>query len=500
MKQILKICCLCALLSIAQTVSAQRNCRPQLAEKGIPEHSSAFRRIARSRLNIQSHTVDDINDKDSTLIGDRRQLVVMAAFADRSFLGSEAETMELWNKVFNAQHFQEAPFSGSVHDYFYDQSYGQLRLSFDLHYVALSDDVSKYRSTQDDDENSKYFVQDIVDSLKSRGIDWSSYDWDGDGFIDQLLIVYAGKGMNAGGGSNSIWPHQSWLSWHSDCQPIQVSSDSTNYLVDSYCCVQELSYYNTYGAFGTICHEYSHCFGLPDFYNGSQSFVLDWDLMDYGSYGNGGFTPAGYSSFERAFMGWMNLKELSCDTVVADMPALADEPLAYLVRNDGHPNEFYLIENRQQTKWDSSLPGSGILIFHVDYDKNLFQKGMPNKNKKQTYSIFAANGLSSPVTFSTTQGWAYPSAYGNTELTNTSRPASTLNNQNTDNTYFMSKPITNMSVSGGLASFDFMHVAAGISTTTQQNSPTAIRYNLSGQRVDKNYKGIVVCGDKKLLQ
>jgi hypothetical protein len=98
--------------------------------------------------------------------GQHRQLVVLAAFADQTFL--EQQPLTLWDRIFNEVNFSEDAFVGSVHDYFLAQSYGALDLTFDLHYVTLADQRTKYRSTSTDDENSRFLVCDIVDSLSTR--------------------------------------------------------------------------------------------------------------------------------------------------------------------------------------------------------------------------------------------------------------------------------------------------------------------------------------------
>jgi M6 family metalloprotease-like protein len=200
-------------------------------------------------------------------------LTVLVAFNNRSFAGGEAATLELWNNIFNTEHFTDGPFQGSVRDYFAAQSYGAFNVVFDLVYVQVSGDAKKYASTDEDDENSQYLVQDIMDTLKTRDIDWGKYDWNGDDYINQLLIVYAGKGMHDAGGTDKIWPHQWWLSEHLKdlqqgvhCEPIPVSAGENNYLVDCYCVMNELGKDGDYGSFGVICHEYTHCFGFPDFY------------------------------------------------------------------------------------------------------------------------------------------------------------------------------------------------------------------------------------------
>ena len=396
--------------------------------------------------------------------GNRHQLTVLVAFNDRAFIGDEAATIQQWNKILNAENLTEAPFKGSVHDYFLAQSYGDFNVTFDLHYVVVSGNAEKYASNDVDDENSQYLVQDIMENLKTRNIDWSRYDWNGDGFINQLLIIYAGHGMNDYSGSNLIWPHQWWMSEHlKDCQqgvycdPIPVTYGDMPYKVDCYYALAELNKENNYGSFGTICHEYSHCFGFPDFYYGrGTKVVAGWDLMDSGNYNGNGYRPCGYSAHERMLMGWLTPVELTSEATVTAMPALCDEPQAYIIRNDGYPDEYYILENRQQRGWDESLPGSGLMAFHVDYDSDIWHSTLvaPNSSSKKRYHIFPANNNTS-TSSSNTAKWSYP-YQGNDSLTNYSLPVAVLNNKNADGEKLMSKPITKMAVTDGLASFEFM--------------------------------------------
>ena len=480
-----------------------RNCRPQLTEKGIPAHAAA--RHAPAILSQQPKGLRRA-ESQNPLIGKRRQLVVMTSFPDKPFEGDETSTLKLWDKILNAEHLNEEPFHGSLHDYFYDQSYGQFDVTFDLYYYELPDSMVKYRSTDTDDENSKYLVADVVNHLKTLNLDWAPYDWDDNGYVDQLLIIYVGKGQNDGGGSKSIWPHQWWMSMHGNSQAITVTSGGKQYLIDCYCCVQEKSGSNDYGSFGTLCHEYSHCFGLPDFYEGNTTYVDDWDLMDHGNYCGGGFQPCGYSAFERTFMGWLTPVELTSDTTVTDIPALNEKPQAYLIRNDGEPQEYYLVENRQQTGWDTQIPGNGIIIAHVDYDEEIFRVGLPNTSKRQRYTLFAANNHPEPTNSKWEGGWAYPwidnsnenAPERNDELTNTSEPASTLNNPNTDGSYLMSKPLTKMDVADGLASFHFQaHETSAINQlkADDQFGDTSAQgktlyYDLSGRQLGTNPAGL----------
>ena len=399
--------------------------------------------------------------------GKRHQLTVMAEFNDRAFKDDEVATLAQWNKIFNAENLTEAPFKGSVHDYFYAQSYGDFDLTFDLVYVKVKGDAEKYASTQADDENSRFLVQDIMEVLKTRYIDWSLYDLNGDGFVNQLLIVYAGQGMNDYNKEEYkdkalIWPHQWWMSDHFQdghqepyCDPVPVIYGGKEYKVDCYCALAELTKNNDYGSFGTICHEYTHCFGFPDFYNGSKTFVGYWELMDSGNYNGNGYCPAGYSAHERWLMGWLTPTELATTTTVTNMPALSDEPQAYLIRNDGFQDEYYIVENRQQTGWDTSIPGNGVIVFHIEFDPALWVsvKDYVNKTSRQCYVIFPANNQSSTIS-SNSKNWAYP-YLSNDSLTNTSKPAAILNKPNIDGTKLMNKAVRDMAVSGGRASFRF---------------------------------------------
>ena len=416
--------------------------------------------------------------------GERHQLTVLVAFNNRSFKGDEAATMEQWNKIFNAENLSEAPFKGSVHDYFLAQSYGDFNLVFDLLYVQVSGDAKKYASTNEDDENSQYLVEDIMDVLKTRDIDWGLYDWNGDGYVNHLLIVYAGHGMADSYGSDQIWPHQWWMSEHQKdrqpnvyCEPIPVSAGEKEYLVDCYCALNELTANDDYGSFGTICHEYTHCFGFPDFYYGRSSYVAGWDLMDSGNYGGGGFQPTGYSACERWLMGWLTPIELKEATTIDDMPALADEGRAYLIRNDGYENEYYMVENRQQKNWDTCIPGNGIIIFHIDYDPSVWAGVIECTNHPdiQRYTIIPANNAHPPYNRHSSyfSGMAYP--YGeNNELTNTSEPAATLIHANSDGTLLMNKPLTQMTVTNGLASFHFMDDLTDVTSQTLTTAPQPI--------------------------
>jgi hypothetical protein len=212
-------------------------------------------------------------------------------------------------------------------------------------------------------------------------------------------VVFAGKGAADGGPANAIWPHAYDLysaEYYGDgTGPVTVG---TNLWVNSYACGSELE--GTYGAIngiGTMCHEYSHCLGYPDFYDvdysGGQGMGA-WDLMDAGSYNGDGYMPAGYTSYERWFAGWEEPIELKDEDVeIRGMKSLQNGGEFYIIYNDKNANEFYLLENRQKEGWDASGPGAGLLIIHCDYDASVWEANGPNDDPNhQRFTAVPADG------------------------------------------------------------------------------------------------------------
>ena len=429
---------LLTISAAAQDVIIQRGCR-----RGVMPPPTKMRRAQGAPKQVGGNYY----------VGNRHQLTVLVSFSDQQFM--QEDPVPVWNRILNESNYTEAPFYGSVYDYFYAQSKGDFNLTFDLQRVALNESRVKYRSTpgqNGDDENSQYLVEDIMEVLKTRDINWSLYDWNGDGYINQLLIIYAGKSMHSDGDDNTIWAHQWWMSEHLKdrqegvyCDPIPVTYGDKQYLVDCYCATMEESK-GDYRSFATLCHEYTHCFGFPDFYGNSSETPRDWDLMDY-SYNNNGFCPGNYSGHERMMMGWLTPTPLSTTQTVSSMPAND----VYIIRNDAHPDEYYMVENRQKTGWDSYLPSSGLVVFHVDYNEYKWLYEWVNTSSKLCYHVIPANNQSS---YYYETGWAYP-YLANDSLTNNSKPVATLNNENTDGTYLMSKSLRDISVTNGLVSFRF---------------------------------------------
>ena len=416
---------------------------------------SNARRVARTRSASQSRTA---------ITGKKKGLVILVNFPDLTMKTSSPKAF--FTRQFNEEGFSDNNHIGSVRDYFYDQSYGKLDIDFDVVGPVTVSKSYSYYGKNNNDGTDKYPCTMVAEACKlvNSQVNFADYDWDGDGEVDQVYLVYAGYGENAGAPANTIWPHE----WTLDAG-MYYYKDGNGALtldgvkVDTYAVSCELADKSgsTPNGIGTACHEFSHCLGLPDFYDTSGNYeawgMAAWDLMDSGSYSGPGYNgevPSGYTSYERWCAGWLEPTVLTPGMEVKAQKPLADSPEAYIIYNDNNNNEYYLLENRQASRWfsyveDYKAPG-GLLIIHVDYDKTAWDENTPNGDAThERMTPFLANnqkGLHSSsgyrVTQSQYQGHLYPyNANDLDSLTNTSKPAAKLYNANTDGTYYMNKGV-----------------------------------------------------------
>lgn len=396
--------------------------------------------------------------------GKKKGLVILMDYSDVKF--ASGHDRNVYNDMLNTKNYSENGFQGSVSDYFRDQSNGVFELDFDV----VGPYTAKYKMSyygQNDTNGEDMHPTDLIREAvlaADADVDYTQYDWDGNGYVDQVYVVYAGKGEADSGEENTIWPHEYGLSASDEGKETLDGK-----IIDTYACGPELdgmSSNNKLSGIGTFCHEFSHCLGFPDLYDTDYSGwygMGDYDLMCGGCYNGDSNVPAGYTSWEKWVAGWLTPTELTLgdDLVTIDpLQPLSKNGGAYIIYNPGNKDEYYILENRQKNGWDASLPGKGLLIMHVDYDEELFANnivntelsasdaryyGLSKGNDHQRMTIFHADNDDDSKYYSsyyggytkyTTSTDLYP--YGsNDSLTNNSKPACTLYNNNSDGTKLM---------------------------------------------------------------
>ena len=340
-------------------------------------------------------------------------------------------------------------------------------------------------------------------------IDISQYDWNGNGYVNQVVFIYAGYGGNTKSTYGYIWPNTSSFS---------AVETPNGKIISSYTASAELWTPSTPSScgIGTICHEFSHSLGLPDIYpttsNQGYSVCDEWDLMDGGNFTSWGWCPPNYTALEKYLLGWVEFTELDDAASISDLKPVSEGGEVYRIKHSD--SEWLLLENRQQTKWDSGLPGKGLVIYHVNYDGSVWKGNTVNndKTKRRFHLVHADNmdydawnayieekGLSPYASgdrmnrrYLSTSPYPYivEDEVQNNELTDTSTPAATMFYPNLDGEILLGKSITNIQMTDGLVSFDFMGGATEIKVPMRYPEKVDLQmYNLLGYKVKTPVQG-----------
>lgn len=345
--------------------------------------------------------------------GEQKALVVLVEYKDVKFKIDDPK--QYFTDMLNKDGFSEYGATGCARQYFLDASNGQFDLTCDVYGpVTLPNNRSYYggNGLSGHDRQPEEMVIDAIKQLDPT-VDFSQYDRDKDGILDNVFLFYAGKGEASGGSADTVWPH----AWNLEQAGKSFTVDGV--LVDHYACTCELQGTKPDGI-GTFCHEFSHIMGLPDLYNtvsGGNYTPGEWSVMDYGPYNNDSRTPPTYSAYERNAMGWLDLQTISEATSVK-LEDLKKSNKAAVI-GTSRANEFFLFENRQQTSWDTYLPGHGMLIWHIDFVESVFDGNTVNNDPDHQFvDLVEANGAGKSA-----QGAAWPGALEKTEFTANTNPA-----------------------------------------------------------------------------
>lgn len=312
-------------------------------------------------------------------------LVILVEFEDVIFTIDNPK--EYFFNLLNASGYSHNGAKGSARDYFIANSDSLFIPMFDvIGPITLSRKMEYYG--KDGENGEEIHAQEMIteacliahDSLK---VDFSAYDMDNNDFVDMIYVFFASYGQQENENSKEyIWPHAG---------NIENSLGNLNgKRVSRYICSPELMGSppeKTPSAIGIFCHEFSHFLGLPDFYNtlSSSGFTPNnWSIMDRGNYLDNARCPAGYSSFERESLGWLEVP------VVESTGEIILSPIARSVNNCDtlrafkvlvNSKEAFYFENRKFEKWDTYLPSQGMIVFYVDKSNpDLWNKNEVNTN------------------------------------------------------------------------------------------------------------------------
>lgn len=343
-----------------------------------------------------------------TLGDDVHACIVLIEYADVKF--TVPNPVQTFTDMCNKEGFSDYNAKGSVRDYYIASSNGKFKPTFDIYGpVEVSHPAAYYvgaGSGLPGDGSNAYFGYAIEEALKKLDptVDFSKYDYDEDGKIDNIFFFYAGFGQADSHDKSTIWPHQS--DWSRYTHPATLKLDPITLdgkKFSTYACSNELQggklpagYEHPYlDGIGACAHEFTHVLGLPDLYDVDYKGTAtpgDWSIMANGTYNDSSTRPPLFSAYEQWVCRWLEFNDLTPeDNGHYEVPSLSvacmngEEPVAYRLRiprpgMSTFYQEFFVVETRTKDGWDLALPNEGILIWHIDYDRNKWINNQVNVN------------------------------------------------------------------------------------------------------------------------
>jgi len=300
-------------------------------------------------------------------------IVILVNFKDVSFKYTKADFVNLLTQT--GYSYNGAV--GCAKEYFDAQFHGEYDFDFEVYGPVTVSQNRSYYGGNDSNDNDKAPEEMIIEAceLCDSEVDFSLFDDDNDGEVDNVFVFYAGGDEAESAGADCIWSHAWYIK---DGARIDLTLDGK--VINRYACTSELMTRNagkTYfmAPIGTFCHEYTHTFGINDMYDTDYSLSTgtsnglfgSTSLMDSGNDNNKGNTPPYYNAIEREILGIGTCSTLEEGSY--SLEAINNSNIYYKVESDV-ANEYFLIECRQKTGWDLYCGGEGLLVYHVDKSRN----------------------------------------------------------------------------------------------------------------------------------
>lgn len=351
-------------------------------------------------------------------IGGQKSLVILASFANRGPVGS---TEAQWAaKYFGA--------SGSVAAYYRKASFGKFNLTPAAEtfgtanngvvgWVNLGYNHPNPQSTNP--TAARKIARDAI-AKANPYVNFAAFDTNKNGIVESkelhVTVIVAGYETSYGGAAAqcgpSVWGHMSTLTGTSAIQVDGKYVGSTGYTeFGEWHCVssQRPGHMAT---IGIMAHEIGHDIGWPDLYDIDLSGegIGRWSLMASGSWGAAtgaypGSSPALPDAFSKYYQRWITPTVITgspTSRTIAYAEGSTPTNTAYLLGSNPYgvdwswysksgKGEYFLVENRQRTSYDVSLPGCGILVYHID-ETRTYTNAANATNSRKLVDIEEASG------------------------------------------------------------------------------------------------------------
>lgn len=327
----------------------------------------------RTRIGLMNQSVD------TTTVEVRNGLIILADFQDIRF----TYTKEDFEAMISQEGYDLNGATGSAKEYFEAQFGGLVKFNFIVSDIVTLNESREYygenKSNGDDIRPTELVREACI--LADETVDFSQFDEDGDGTVDNVFVFFAGEDEAEGGDEDCIWSH-SWTIEDGTQEPLVLDGCR----IDGYACSSELTRrYDNQGqlegihlsAIGIFCHEYCHTLGLPDMYDTDYDDAGGWaaglwgstSIMDYGSRNNNCNTPPNFNAIEREILGSGTSALIYREGQYYLKPI--HEGRFFRMETDTE-GEYYLFEYRDSSDiWDSHIGGSGMLVYHIDRSESM---------------------------------------------------------------------------------------------------------------------------------
>lgn len=345
-----------------------------LSARAAEKRAAAYEREEDNVL-VRTRAAGGIATRSGGTSTEKHGIVILAQFSDLKF--QSGHTRASFEALLTEPGYSANGADGSAIDYFNEQFSGLFTFSFDVSDIVTLPHNYAYYGANDNSGEDKNAAQMIIDActLADSQIDFSRYDDDGDGQVDNVFVFFAGGDEADQAGEDHIWSHAWYIL---DGAGERLVLDGV--YINRYACTSELSRNMDTGRFGmasigTFCHEFSHTLGLSDYYDTdyeqsggyADAMWTSTALMDGGNFNNNGCTPPNLTAVELDELELFEPVMLTAGTHVLEP---INESRQYYRMDTDTEGEYFLFECRAEEGWDKYIGGSGLLIYHIDKSRN----------------------------------------------------------------------------------------------------------------------------------